>query len=215
MYKALIFDLDGTLLNTSPDICKTVNASLAQFGCPPITLEQTIKFVGNGAKKLIERAVPDQFSQLTDKIYSLYLKLFAACDNSFTRLYDGEEQFLNRVSASGIKTAIVTNKPQDATEAVCAKLLSPFRFDFISGQTQKFALKPDPALTLSVVQSWGFSPRDCVFIGDGETDIMTAANAGMDCISVLWGYRPKKSLEEAGGRVFACDFAQLERLIFD
>ncbi len=214
MYKAIIFDLDGTLLDTSPDICKTVNEALAHFGCPPITLEQTIKFIGNGAKKLIERAVPPEFSRHTQEIYLLYLKLFAACDNNLTSLYDGEKQFLERLSSGDIKTAIVTNKPDDATKNVCKKYLGDFRFDYIIGQKVGAPLKPDPSATLALMDSWGVMPSECVFVGDGETDVMTAKNAGTDCISVLWGYRPQSALKEVGADVFALNYTDLSNMIF-
>lgn len=214
MYKAIFFDLDGTLLDTSPDICKTVNEALSAFGCPPITLRQTIKFIGNGARKLIERAVPEQFSYKTDEICALYLRLFAACDNSLTELYRGEREFLQKLSRSDIRTAVITNKPDDATKNVCAKLLSDYRFDYIGGQTPGAPLKPDPAKTLELIEKWGLKAEDCVFVGDGETDVMTAVNAGTHCISVLWGYRPESELRAAGGKIFVHDFRELSDEIF-
>lgn len=208
MYKAIIFDLDGTLLNTSRDICKTLNQSLCAFGCPEVSLEKTIEYVGNGAKKLIERAVPASFDK-TDELYNYYRVKFAACDNKLTTLYDGEEQFLHAIKERGIKTAILTNKPDDAAQEVYKSLLARFGFDFVIGQTERFPLKPEPSAVLYLMQKMSVDKRQCLFVGDGETDIATAANAGIDCASVLWGFRTKEQLLVAGGNIFVENYREL------
>ena len=161
MYKAIIFDLDGTLLNTSRDICKTLNASLAKFGCPAVTVEQTLSYVGDGAKKLIERAAPHNFKEF-DELYADYLKRFAACDNSLTSLYPHEAEFLSAAKGRGIKLAILTNKPADATAKVYNMYLAAFSFDIVVGNDARFALKPDPSAALQKrrqPRAWGMSPH--------------------------------------------------------
>lgn len=208
MYKALIFDLDGTLLNTSRDICKVLNDALRTFGCPEVTLERTLRCVGDGARKLIERVVPEHFDRF-EELYEYYRVKFANDDNSLTTRYEGEDEFFARIGALGIKTAILSNKPDDAAQRVCRHLLSDYSFDVIMGQTEGFNLKPDPASTLHIIGKLGVLPEQCLFVGDGEPDIATAANAGIDCASVLWGFRSRSQLEAAGGRLFVSSFAEL------
>jgi phosphoglycolate phosphatase len=209
MYKGIIFDLDGTLLNTSLDIHAVLNDSLNHFGLPQISLEKTVEYVGNGAKILVERAIPKDKNYLLEDVYKYYAAHFAACNNDLTCLYDGEEEVLLKLKEKGVKFAIVTNKPQNATEGVYRKHLSHFNFDYVLGQTDKFPLKPSPNSTLFVIDKIGLKACDCLFVGDGETDIETAKNAGVDCLSVLWGYRGEDKLRAAGGRNFVGNYQQL------
>lgn len=215
MIKLIIFDLDGTLLNTSYDIQRVLNATLLHFGLPQVSYEQTLAYVGNGARKLIERAVPSDRHDILQSVYSYYSKAFAACDNSLTRLYDGEEQFLVRLKQNGVRTAIITNKPQDATDGVYKKLLARFDFDFVIGQSGQYPLKPDPQSTLAVMKLLWIDKKDCLFVGDGETDVETARAAGIDCASVLWGYRSRAQLLAAGAQHFVYSFDELSGSIFD
>lgn len=215
MYKAIIFDLDGTLLDTSRDIHKVLNITLTHFGLPEISLENTIKFVGNGAKKLVERALPTEKANMLEEVSAFYGEHFAACDNQLTRLYDGEEKFLLRLKARGIKTAIVTNKPQSATDGVYNKYLARFGFDKVIGQTEKYALKPDPQSTLAVIDYFNVKNDECLFVGDGETDVLTAKNAEINCASVLWGFRSYEQLKAAGAKNFFTDYESLDKYVFD
>ncbi len=208
MYKAVIFDLDGTLLDTSRDICKVLNHTLQTFGCPPVTLERCKEIVGDGAKKLVERALPENFGPVGEA-YDYYRAKFAACDNALTRLYDGEEDFLRGIKARAVKTAILTNKPDDATQKVYSSFLCQFGFNIVLGNTARFALKPDPAAVNYIAEELGVEKADCLFVGDGETDIATARNAGIDCASVLWGFRTRERLAAAGGKLFVANFTQL------
>ncbi|MGN0806687.1 MAG: HAD family hydrolase, partial [Candidatus Coproplasma sp.] len=182
MYKTLIFDLDGTLLDTSRDIHRVLNDTLSHFNLPLISLEKTVEYVGNGAKLLIERAIPQSAKGDFDEIYTYYATHFAACDNALTCLYEGEEEVLFNLKKYGVKLALVTNKPQEATEGVYNKHLKKFGFDFVAGNTKKFPLKPDPALTLYAAESVKAKAEECLFIGDGETDVQTAVNAKMDSL---------------------------------
>jgi phosphoglycolate phosphatase len=215
MYKVIIFDLDGTLLNTSKDIQAVLNDSLSHFGLPQISLEKTVEYVGNGAKVLVERAMPADRMELFDDVYSYYRVHFAACDNLLTCLYPDEEQVLNQLKGRGVKFAIVTNKPQNATDGVYSKHLSNFDFDCVLGQTDKFPLKPSPLSTQYIIKSLGVLPEDCLFVGDGETDVQTARAAGIDCLSVLWGYRSREQLEKAGATNFAESYKQLLKFVLN
>ncbi len=213
MIKLVIFDLDGTLLNTIGDIHYTLNESLKKFNLPEITLADARSFIGNGAKILVQKAVGDR-KDLFDKVYKYYSGIFAKCKNDRTALYDGAAEVLDKLHSNGIKLAIVTNKPQDATSAVYAKYLSKFGFCEVLGQTEYYPLKPDPASTLAILEKYNIDKSECVFVGDGETDMQTAHAAGIRCISALWGYRTIEQLKAAGATEFASDFYDLGDKLF-
>lgn len=212
MTKAIIFDLDGTLLDTSHDIHAVINASLKAFDLPQISYENTLKFVGNGAKKLVERAVGERTDML-QKVYSDYAERFANCNNDLTCLYPEEAETFKKFKEAGILLAIVSNKPQRATERVYNKFLSNFGFSIVLGQTEYYPLKPDPASTNHILEQLGVSCDECIFVGDGETDIETAKAANLKCVSVLWGFRTKEQLKRAGAENFAEKFSDLESYV--
>jgi len=212
MIKLIIFDLDGTLLDTSGDICSVLNCSLKKFGLPELSLEKTMEYVGNGARRLIERAVGDNRG-LIEKVYNDFTENFAACDNSLTKLYPNEAEILEYFIGKRIKLAIVTNKPQKAAAGVYTQYLARFGFFKLYGQTDAFPLKPNPASTLSIIDEFGLKKEECLFVGDGETDVETARAAGISCISVLWGFRTEKQLKEAGAELFAHSFEELKNIV--
>lgn len=212
MKKAFIFDLDGTLLHTAPDIQKNINIALAQQGLPQLSIEQVITYIGNGAAKLVERAVGDR-QDLFQPVYDKFTTLYAQSDNALTMLYEGEEAFLQLAKVKGIKLAILTNKPQLATQTVYLQYLNRFGFDFVLGKMPEFLPKPNPESLQFLLQKIGVSVAECVFIGDGETDYQTAKNVGMDYVSTLWGYRTREQLYGAGARFFATSYQQLSDVL--
>ncbi len=209
MIKSVFFDLDGTLLDTLEDIHYVLNESLNKFGLAPVTLSQTKSYVGNGAARLIELAAGEKKDEIFDKLYSYYSERFAECGNERTKLYDGEEQVLNALKKAGICLAIVTNKPQRAADKVCEKFLSKFGFCKVLGQTTDQPLKPNPSAVLSLISELNLKKEECIFVGDGEADVLTAKYAGIKCISVLWGFRTKKQLETVGAEYFAEKYTEL------
>ena len=212
MLKLIIFDLDGTLLNTAGDIRTVLNGSLAKFGLPAVSAESLYSMVGDGAHKLIERAVPPQNRNLTDAVYTDYVAAYAAFDSSVASMYEGEEQALTELSAAGIKFAVLTNKPQRSADNICRAKLSRFTFCDVIGEG-RFPLKPDPAAVHYILEKNGIKEDECVMVGDGETDCLTAKNAGIPCISALWGYRTRRQLEDCGATLFARDFKNLFRIL--
>lgn len=213
MYKAIIFDLDGTLLDTSKDICENLNKTFKNFSLPEISLERTIELVGNGARKLIESAVGERDADFIEKVYLDFSKRYAESDNNLTCLYPGEREVLQNFKNAGIKLAILTNKPQGATEHVFAKFLANFGFNIVLGQTEYRPLKPNPTSVFEILKSFEVEKKDCIFVGDGEADIQTAKNAGVDCACVLWGFRSRKQLKKAGGKLFVSSFSELEKIV--
>lgn len=208
MKKLIIFDLDGTLIDSLADIRACCNEVLAQFSLPPIDEAHARAYVGNGAKKLVERMLGERID-LLDQVYPVYLERFRNYSGR-TKLYPAERETLDTLAKRGCRFAVVTNKPDAAAKNVVQKCLPGM---YVAGQKEGGALKPDPTLTLSVMRLFGAEREDCVFVGDGETDIQTAANAGISCISVLWGYRSKEQLLAAGGKVFAENYEELGRII--
>ena len=201
MLKAVFFDLDGTLLNTIPDIHACINASLVKFGYPAIDEAHTTAYVGDGAKLLVERALPANCPDV-DRVYEDFHTCFAADPSDRTQLYPDEMQVLRVLKERGLKLAVITNKPQDAAEAVLKKFFPEGLFDFIGGDTGMFPCKPDPSLARYAALTMHLAPAECAFVGDGEPDIAMARAAGIDIISVTWGFRTKEQLEKAGGTVF-------------
>ncbi len=215
MYKLIIFDLDGTLLNTSLTIQSVINESLKKFSLPPLTIEQTKEFVGNGARKLVERAVGKADGELVEKVYCDYSERFANCSGKLSFLYEGAAEALQNFKGCGISLAIVTNKPKAATMRVYDEFLAKFGFGEVLCQTKNTPLKPNPASTLKIISDSGVKPEECLFVGDGETDVQTAANAGIKCVSVLWGFRSKEKLKGAGAKIFVNSFKELEAFVLD
>ena len=212
MIKAVFFDLDGTLLNTIPDIHACINASLLKFGYPAIDEAHTTAYVGDGAKLLVERALPTNCPDL-DRVFADFHTRFAADSSEHTRLYPDELKVLRALKERGLKLAVITNKPQDAADAVLKKFFPEGTFDFIGGDTGMFPCKPDPSLARYAALTLRLAPAECAFVGDGEPDARVARNAGMYGISVLWGYRTRRQLEDAGAAVFADSFLSLQKIL--
>ncbi len=213
MYKTVIFDLDGTLLDTSTDIMQVLNGVLQHFGIEKITAEQTISYIGNGARELVRRAIGEDNACRLDEINDFYVREFAKSDNEHAALYEGEDEALRAFSAAGINLAIVTNKPQAAAAHVCGLFFSGYGFGFVQGQKEGVRLKPAPDAVLAAIEHFGADKADCLFVGDGETDVLTAKNAGIDGVSVLWGYRTKAQLAAVGAVRFVHSFKELEKLV--
>ncbi len=213
MYKAVIFDLDGTLLDSLNDILAVLNRTLDKFGLPQITRGQAQSYIGNGARELVRLAIGNENADRLDEILAYYKSEYAKSDNKLASLYEGEEEVLYALKERGVKIAILTNKPHAAAMRANGIFFEKFGFDLILGQTDGIALKPASDAVYKIIDELRVKREECLFVGDGETDVATAKNAGMDCVSVLWGYRTEEQLKAAGASVFAEHFAQLEKII--
>ena len=216
MLKAVLFDLDGTVLDTLPDLNACMNAALAQFSCPPVTMEQTRRFVGNGGLRFAELSLPAEKRGQAEHFYrDVYCPIHVHCKNEHTMPFAGEAECLAALKAAGMKLAVVTNKSQAAADVLGKTKLAPFGFDAIVGNRDGVPVKPDPTSTLALLRELGVSPAEAAVVGDGDTDVKTAKNAGTRSVSVLWGYRTREELTAAGAEAFASDFAQLQKMLLN
>ena len=203
MKKAVLFDLDGTLTNTSVDIWENVNLTMRKFGYSEITLEEAKLFVGNGAVKLIERSLKGAKCDNLKEVVDFYNNAYNFCGSPKTFVYEGMLDLLKRLKKEGYILAVISNKPQDGTTEVCKTFFSEVKFDCIFGQREGIKVKPDRECVDMTLKELGITGEEAIFVGDSDVDAMTAINAGVDGICVLWGYRPKERLVEVGAKVFA------------
>lgn len=196
-YHTILFDLDGTLLDTLDDLANSVNYALSFHEYPKRTKEEVKSFVGNGVSKLMERAMPKECTKEEVKnclatFRSYYLKHMY----DFTRIYDEIEFLLHSLKEKGCKLAIVSNKLDDAVKELNSRFFKSYIKTAIG--TPKEAKKPNPYCIFAAVKELDSSLDDCIYIGDSDVDLETAANAKIPCIGVSWGFRGRKFLEEHG-----------------
>ena len=214
MNKAVIFDLDGTLLDTLDDITDSINGMLNEYGYKAIDREKVRAIIGSGAKKLIADALPEKLSdEEFIKRLETYNRIYNASGSPKTKLFDGIKEILFELKTRGYRLAVLSNKPQHSTDKVAEKYLQGLGFDYIAGQSEIIKCKPDPAGALYVLKELGVSPENAYLVGDGETDVLTAINSGTKGIAVLWGYRDKDLLEDAGAKVFCSSPEELLSLL--
>ena len=214
MNKVVIFDLDGTLLDTIKDIAENVNLTLESFGYPTLTEKEIMKYVGNGARKLIERSLKVKLSDRDfEEVFKYYDALYTSSKSEKTCVFDGLKEVLTELKNRGYKLAILSNKQQAATYNVYLKYLKEYHFDIVLGQRDGVPIKPNPAAVYEMLKELNASPENAYFVGDGETDVMTAINAGINGVAVLWGYRELEQLSAAGATVFASKPSDLISII--
>ena len=207
MKTAILFDLDGTLLDTLGDLHASTNAVLRQFGYPERTIDEVRRFVGNGARVLIQQAVPAGEDHRVDEVLSAFQTYYAAHCDILTRPYPGIPALL---SALGEKypLAVVSNKPDRAVKEL-AKIYFPALY--ARGESTDCPRKPAPDMVRMAIQALG--AENCIYVGDSEVDVMTAKNAGVPCIAVTWGFRDVEILRTAGAEHFCHTPADLPAII--
>ena len=204
MNKAVIFDLDGTILDTLKDISENVNLMLEHFGYPQLDDREIMQYIGHGARHLVKCSIKKALSEKElDQKLEYYNKIYTASASEKTQVFSGLKEVFPSLKQKGYKLAILTNKPQMTTDKVCQKYLKDFGFNLVVGQKSGVPIKPDPTAVFDMLNKMSVSAENTYFIGDGETDVMTAINAGVKGIAVRWGYRGKWQLEQAGATVFA------------
>ncbi len=201
--RGIICDLDGTLLNTLEDLADSVNIVLAELGLPVHPVDAFRYFVGDGASVLITRVLPEGRRDVEThaRCLSRFREVYAVRWNLKSRPYGGIIEMLQQIRRRGIRMAVLSNKPHDATVQCVTELLKEVEFDIVQGQVDGSARKPDPAGALAIARSLHLAPGQCWYIGDTATDMKTAVSAGMFAVGVAWGYRPREELEQNGARV--------------
>lgn len=203
MQKLVIFDLDGTLIDSLPDIYEQVSLTLKEFNQPLHSFDEVRAFTGHGARQLIQNSFTSTDEEVVEKGLKYYNEHYTNCGSPNTRVFSGVEQLILALKERGYKVAILTNKPQMTTDEVYKKYLSHLNFDMVLGQSEKVKCKPDKSATLLIMKTLGASEESTCFVGDDITDVLTAINAGVKGISALWGYREKEFLVNAGATRFA------------
>ena len=199
---AILFDLDGTLLNTLEDLADAVNATLNHFGCPERSLEEVRQFVGNGAERLIRLALPGKTDDPNVmQVLGWFKDYYAAHSQCKTKPYDGILEALAEVKRE-FPVAIVSNKPDNAVKLLCGQY---FAGVYALGESSACPRKPAPDMLHKAMAA--VCADRCVYVGDSEVDIITAENAGGPCVSVLWGFRDGDTLRQYGAK-YCCDDAR-------
>lgn len=213
-FRVALFDLDGTVLNTLDDLADAVNAVLDANGMPRHTKDKIRMFVGNGIRKLIERAVPTGTDENTvTKVLGDFKSYYGAHCADKTAPYAGILDMLRVLRANGVRTAVVSNKADFAVQTLSKQYFGDL-FDMALGEdVAKRPAKPAPEMVYHVLETLGATPTEAVYIGDSDVDVLTAKNAGLPCIAVTWGFRDRACLENAGATVFADTAKELQDLI--
>ena len=203
MITTVIFDMDGTVLNTLDDLATSVNYVLTRYGMPVHCTEDYRRYFGNGIRYALECAVPKGTEETTiDQMLPVFREHYNAHCLDKTRPYDGIPELMKALRDRGFKLAIVSNKIDSAVKELNAKFFSAY-VDVTIGEREGIRRKPAPDTVVQALEELKSSKHEAVYIGDSEVDLQTAANAGLPCISVLWGFREKDFLTEQGATVFA------------
>ena len=203
-FDTYIFDLDGTLLDTLGDLAASVNHALRTHGLPEHSIDDVRRFVGNGVRKLMERAVPDGAANpLFDETFATFRQYYMAHSLDTTRPYEGIPETLEALKARGCHLAVVSNKMMAATQELCRHFF-PDTIEVAIGEDEAAGIrrKPAPDTVFAALKALGVGKEDAVYVGDSDVDIQTARNAGIPCISVLWGFRDRDFLLQNGAETF-------------
>lgn len=213
MYQAVIFDLDGTLLDTIADLAKAGNYALVEMGLPIHDIEKYKMMVGYGKQKMIDNLLPDcckSGARVADKLFDSYYH-HHMLDN--TKEYLGISDVLNKLKAKKIKLGVLTNKPHNFAIKIVEHFF-PGLFDIVLGMDKDSIVKPDPNILLNMIDDFKLNNSEVLYVGDSDVDILTGKNAAVDTLSVAWGFRDKKQLKAMNPTYLIDEVKQLTDIIF-
>lgn len=214
MIKAVLFDLDGTLVNSLEDLADSTNYALAKFGFTTHDTEKFKVFVGDGIPKLIERVLPEdkRDTETHKEVLEVFMNRYRSHFADKTVAYNGITELIDGIKSMNLKIAVISNKAQEMAAEVVNKIFGDV-FDIVCGKQEGYPPKPDPALTLKIISDLGVTPEECVLIGDSGMDCATAVNAGCTGIGVLWGFRKEDELRENGANYIVNEPLQIIDII--
>jgi phosphoglycolate phosphatase len=214
-FKAALFDLDGTLLDTIDDLADSMNTVLKKFGFPRHEVEKYKYFVGDGMDVLVRRALPESCrdEELVTLCIQAMKEEYSLHWADKTRPYIGMPELLDAFASAGIKLSILSNKPHTPTTVVVSIMLAKWKFEMVVGVKEGVPRKPDPSAAIGIANNFGILPQDFIYIGDTDTDMKTAVAAGMFPVGALWGFRTGEELINAGALVLVRNPADLLRFI--
>ena len=214
-YDAVVFDLDGTLLNTLADLASAMNAALAASGLPTHSVESYKIHVGGGLMNLIHRTAPASAGDpaLEARLVADMRAAYFTCWDATTHPYDGVAEMLDGLVARGVPMGVFSNKPHDFTLLCVTNLLADWPFVAVRGVDEQTPRKPDPAGALAVAEAMGAAPARTLYVGDTGTDMVTGTNAGMYAVGVTWGFRGADELRENGARTIITEPSDLLDLL--
>lgn len=201
-HELVVFDLDGTLINSLPDISAAANKMLSKYGKSVHTVDEYKFFVGNGSKKLVERILPDFTEEQQAESLAIYKNLYQQNLVVNTAPYPGIRELLLVLKAKGIKIGVCTNKHYSAVNEILRKVFPEIEFDAVAGERTGIPKKPDPANVNNIINELGIDKSKAVYVGDSDVDMETGCRAGVMTVGVLWGYRPLENMIKAGGKIF-------------
>lgn len=200
--RLIVFDLDGTLLNSLEDLADSANWVLEQHGFPTHPVDAYRYFVGDGVRKLIERILPqeERTDARIEQCRQEFVAYYKVHMEDKTSVYEGITELLVELKNRGLKIAVATNKVHIAVKPLMEKYFPEIRFDSMIGQREGVPVKPAPQIMFDILRETGCEPSEALHVGDTATDMQLAHNAGVTPVGVLWGYRPLKELQEAGAK---------------
>lgn len=216
MIKLVIFDLDGTLIDSLGDLAAAVEYALAQNGYPSNPPDSYRYFVGNGALKLIERALPKGASEEEIKrVHKTFSGRYREHCLELTKPYPGIEDMLRRLNESGIKLAVASNKPDEFSKQIVTALFGDDKFDTVHGKREGVPTKPSREIVDSIMSELSIGAEETVFVGDSNVDVQTAHNSGLKCIGCAWGFRGADELRDSGADIIAYNTKDIADIILE
>ncbi|MCG3150484.1 MAG: Phosphoglycolate phosphatase [Verrucomicrobiae bacterium] len=211
--RGVMFDLDGTLADSLADLANATNSALTALGCPPHPREKYRVLVGDGARVLCERAVPAERPDLVEETLRRMRAHYDAHCFDETRLYDGIPELVSELHRRGYRLAVLSNKPDVFTKRMIAHYFQPNPFDAVAGQQPNVPLKPDPSGARAIAGQLGIPAGEWLYLGDTNTDMLTAKAAGMIAVGVLWGFRDRAELVGSGAEEIVAAPAEVLKLL--